>query len=230
MSAIRDVRRRSMLNEVIDQFVEAIATGEWKPDEKIPSERELVSMTGTSRITVRGALQHLSTLGMIESRQGDGTYVRKTSGGEFIDAILPMILSNKPNMDDMMEFRLILEPHCSKLAAMRRTPEQMKRLKALYNSHLSCTDTLDTASIDYQFHALVAVASGNTMLAQVYDVLTKVFSTSLYSIVDKMGSCNALHYHGLILDAIERQDCEAAERYMQAHILDTIVAIRPHAK
>lgn len=229
MSAIKGICKQSITDEVYKQFTNAIASGEWKVGEKIPPERELVVMTGASRVSVRGALQRLATLGMVESRQGEGTFVCEPQGGEYMNVLLPMILATRPELDDLLEFRLIIEVEMAGLAARRRTDEHVRQMHESYLLLKACTDEADkklAAEYDFRFHTQIAEATNNSLIRQVYSVLTDVFETSLCNIVQVMGSCNALFYHKRVLDAIEQQDTEAAMHWMREHILDTIAAFK----
>lgn len=227
MSAIKNISKQNVIDEVYKQFTNAIASGEWKVGQKVPPERELVAMTGASRVSVRGALQRLATLGMVESRQGDGTFVCEPQGGEYMHVLLPMILASRPELDDLLEFRLIIEVEMARLAAQRRTDEHIRQMKESYLLLKACKDDNQQAfEYDFRFHTQISDATGNSLIRQVYSVLTDVFGTALCNIVKVMGSCNALYYHKNILDAIEQQDSEAAVHWMREHILDTIAAFK----
>ncbi len=227
MSAIKNISKQNVIDEVYKQFTNAIASGEWKVGQRVPPERELVAMTGASRVSVRGALQRLATLGIVESRQGEGTFVCEPQGGEYMNVLLPMILASCPELDDLLEFRLIIEVEMARLAAQRRTDEHIRQMKESYLLLKACKDDNRQAfEYDFRFHTQISDATGNSLIRQVYNVLTEVFETDLCNIVKVMGSCNALHYHKNIMDAIEQQDSEAAVYWMREHIVDTIAAFK----
>ena len=80
---------------VFDQMQELLIRGEWKPGDRLPSENELADMFNVSRITIRQALQKLSVLGLVETRFGEGSFVKKFDIGENMNALVPMLYLDK---------------------------------------------------------------------------------------------------------------------------------------
>src|SRR6187549_2722563 len=127
LPALRAARRAGLIEQVIDQLREQILAGTWSIGSRIPTEAELAASTGTSRNTVREAVQSLVHAGLLERRQGSGTYVLASS--ELAGAVSRRVAlaSNR----DVLEVRRALEVGAARLAAVRRTDEDIARMREL---------------------------------------------------------------------------------------------------
>ena len=121
-------RRYQKLSERLRQFM---AENHFRDGDKLPPERALAESFGVSRNSVREAIHALAERGLLESRHGDGTYVRVPDMEPLRSAILEAVDSEGHMFDEVMEYRRILEPAVAELAALRRTPEQLDRLKII---------------------------------------------------------------------------------------------------
>lgn len=223
--ALSNIPKQNISELVFQQFRDAIARGEWPVGQKIPSETELANRLGVSRVSVRSALQRLASLGLVESRQGEGTFVREFSSALLLNTLLPMLTVTRPSMDSLLEFRLILDKEMAGLAAVRAQPGQIEAMWHNLAQHEACqNDSNQAALCDLEFHCLIAEATGNPLLIQVYAILREVLKTALYDIVAVMGASNALYYHRQIIQAIEAHDADRASQAMLAHVQDTIAA------
>ncbi|MGE5613813.1 MAG: FadR/GntR family transcriptional regulator [Bacillota bacterium] len=223
--ALTNIQKRNISNEVYEQFMNAIASGEWAPGSKIPSENELAATLGVSRISVRSALHRLASLGLVESRQGEGTFVCEVSGEQYLNNLVPIIMLSKPDLKHLLEFRMIFDCEMAGLAAMRADDETIQKLKDNLAHHRQLgNDTKAAAECDLEFHYLIAKASANPLLVKIYMILKDIFLAGLYDIIAVMGTTNAFYYHKRIIDCIEARDSERARAVMREHIIDTIEA------
>lgn len=213
------IPKRNVSDRVFDQIKEAIASGEWRQGERIPSENDLAQTLGVSRMTVRSALQKLSSLGVVESRQGEGTYVCALDGGQYINSIIPMVVLENHDALYMLEFRHMLECEAAALAAQRATAEDIDALKQNF-AHMMTLDpfSMECSLVDMEFHFSIARMTRNPMLIQVFGVLQDVFLSSIQGIARIMPANNALHYHTALIDAIEARDEGLARAVMAEHI------------
>ena len=90
--SIKKVVKSSVSQQVFDQLREQILSGSWKPGDKLPSENELAAQFGVSRVTVRNALQRLSGLGLLETRFGEGSFIRGPGSGAALNQLVPIAL------------------------------------------------------------------------------------------------------------------------------------------
>src|SRR3954453_11261548 len=127
LPALRTARRAGLIEQVIEQLREQISAGTWAIGGRLPPEPEPAQLTGTSRNTVREAVQSLVHAGLLERRQGSGTYVLAAS--EFAGAVSRRVAlaSNR----DVLEVRRALEVGAARLAAARRTDDDVARMRSL---------------------------------------------------------------------------------------------------
>ncbi len=169
---LRTARRAGLIEQVIEQLRSQITSGTWPVGGRIPTESELAALTATSRNTVREAVQSLVHAGLLERRQGSGTYVLAAS--ELAGAVSRRVAAAQHI--DVLEVRRTLEVGAARLAAVRRTPEDIALLRDLLDRRAAArragNGNLDEmVTIDVQMHRAIAQASHNPMLADLYDNL-----------------------------------------------------------
>ena len=223
MSSIKSIEKKSVTKEVYSQLRNAIASGEWAIGEKLPSENELATQMGVSRISVRAAIQQLASIGLVESRQGEGTFVCDLNGTQQLKRLIPAMTLTKTNLKNVLELRMVIEAKSAALAAERCTPEILTELKELYHRHNETSDVEKSAELDAAFHYAIAKATENPLIEQVYSILFDSYSNGFREIVSAMGTERAMYFHGRIIQAIEDHDPNAASKIMDRHVKETIV-------
>jgi DNA-binding FadR family transcriptional regulator len=214
--SFKGVQQKKLGDQVIQQLQEKISLGELKPGDKIPTEPELMSMLGVGRSTIREAVRVLANAGLLEIRQGDGTYVlNRGSGSEPLEHRL-----RRAAILEVYEVRRILELEIARLAAMRRTEEDISNMRKSLNKRCEAKYIDDYVDNDLRFHLAVAVASKNSVLADLYLSFSGALRSALVKLVsDRELHKNQIAIHEQLLDAIERKDGEAAV-YWTAENLD----------
>ena len=119
------IDRRNISRQVYDQMLDNILNGVWPPGTKLPSENELTQMFGVSRVPIREALKKLSTMGITQTRQGEGSFVQMMTPGMFMNSLLPMLVWNRKSMMDILEYRRIVEPENAALAAINADEDDL---------------------------------------------------------------------------------------------------------
>lgn len=208
---------------IFESLKERIIAGEWQPGEQIPSESQLCQSTGASRITVRSAIQRLSSLGLVESRRGRGTFVCELSGEQHLNSVLPYFALSQPDRTSMFEFRRIIETEGAALAALRADSEQIAAMHEATRKMSEATSTEEITKYDLEFHYLIMQGSRNSILVKVFEVLRDTYFSLLHENVTLMGSTGAA-YHQMIAVAIESRDAELARLLMQKHLTNTLRA------
>jgi DNA-binding FadR family transcriptional regulator len=166
----RKERRGGLIEQVIATLRDEIGAGRWPVGSRIPTEPELADLTGTGRNTVREAVQALVHAGLLERRQGSGTYV--VADSELAVAVGRRIADARHR--DVLEVRRTLEVGAARLAAGRRTARDAQRLQRLLDARSEARRAGDldaTASADVELHRAIAQASRNPVLAELYDHL-----------------------------------------------------------
>lgn len=206
------VFRRSLVEQVADLLRERIAAGDWPTDTRIPTEPELVALSGASRNTVREAVRALTFAGVLETRQGDGTYVRNR-----IDPSATMRALGRAGLREHLELRSLLEVEAARLAALRRTPTELAELQALLavrgDKAEGAADLADFIARDVRFHRKIAAISGNPALAALYDFFAVSIEQHLAdSLRDTRLPEPGEAEHAAVVAAIAAGDAEAAAR------------------
>ena len=209
--------RQSVSDMVFERLKRSIVAGEWQPGEKIPSEDRLCKEMDVSRVSIRAAISRLSAIGLLESRQGGGTYVCILSGAEHIGSIIPYIALDRPDRISMFEFRKIVEVESAGLAAMRADVETVNELWDLSMRMRESSDPEQTATFDAEFHYMIAKATRNPIIIRVFEVLQDTYYALIKQNVDLIGVYGA-RYHELICGAIESRDSALARKYMEEHL------------
>jgi DNA-binding FadR family transcriptional regulator len=203
-------RRAGLVDQVIDQLRTAVTQGEWPIGERIPTEAELVEQLGVGRNTVREAVRALAHTGLLEVRQGDGTYVRATS--EVSGAIRRLCGSE---LREVLQVRRTLEVEGARLAAVERTEDEVAELRALLarrETDLRAGRWQDFARTDAEFHCAVVAAGHNRLLTELYRGLTEVITASVAatsSITPGVDFVPEIGHEGLA-DAIADRDPDRA--------------------
>ena len=218
-----DKRNVTDSEAIFTELKERIIAGEWKPGEKIPSENQLCQATGASRITVRSAIQRLSSLGLVESKRGRGTFICELSGEQHLNSVIPYFALTQPDRTSMFEFRRIIETEGAALAALRADPDQIAAMMEATRKMAAATTTEEITKYDLEFHYLIMQGSRNSILVKVFEVLRETYFSLLHENVTLMGSTGAA-YHQMIAIAIESHDADLARLLMQKHLSNTVRA------
>lgn len=208
---VQPIQRRSLVDTVVDQLKREISDGRWVTGDRIPSEAELTTTLNVSRPSVREAVRSLVQLGLLETRQGDGTYVIATDPTQV--ALRRAIHS--ADSREVIRVRRALDALAAREAAEFRSDEDLAALAAHLRDRvdaIAAGDAVAFADADVAYHLGVARASGNQLLADIY----ASFDTSLReSVAD--ASCLAqrngpdgVDMHDTLFQAIAAQDPDRA--------------------
>jgi DNA-binding FadR family transcriptional regulator len=225
---LRTAERSSLVGRVIDQLRTLIESGEWPVGSKIPAEPVLVESLGVGRNTVREAVRALVHSGMLEPRQGDGTYVR---ADDDLGAALLRRLRRAGHLE-AIEVRTSLERDAARLAALRRTPADIVALRAAMARREAAwgerdDDKLITA--DLEFHRIVVATAHNGMLTDLYCHLTDGMRAMLETIVHSPLTEEERYQHRehvALFDAIETGDPDAAQACVEAYLGASVNSVR----
>lgn len=215
--------RKSASDTVFDELKNSIIERKWLPGEKIPSENQLCTIFGVSRVSVRAAINRLSGSGLLESRQGGGTFVCQNSGAEAINAMTSYVVLDNPDRINMFEFRKIMEVESVGLAAMRADISMVTAMRETIEGMRTTEDPAISASFDVEFHYLIAKATGNPIIIKIFELLKDAYYSLLKQNTAVMGGAHGVYYHEMMCRAIEIRDFETARFYMVEHLSDTIM-------
>jgi len=211
---------------IIEQIKAQIFSGTLKPGDKLPAERELVNQLKVSRPSVREALLKLEAQGLIESKQGGGTFILDALGPTITNPLANLVKDNPEALSDIMECRHGLEELAASYAAARANESDMNNLRirfqALEAAHQK-RDPLLEAKADAAFHMAIADASHNMALIHLtqslFDLLGDTVLDNWQKISTREESYQGIHrQHGEILQAILSRDSDLARGCAHAHL------------
>src|SRR4051794_11725388 len=181
--ALQPVNRRSVPEDVFDQIVADVLSGEMQPGETLPSERRLAELLGVSRPAIREALKRVSAAGLVEVRQGDATTVRDFRRHAGLD-LLPRLLVRSGEVDvtvvrSILETRLHNGPKIAELAARRRTPELPDLLDASVDDLAHEDDPVDRQRHALTFWDHVVDGADSIAFRLMYNTLRATYEPAL---------------------------------------------------
>ena len=163
------IKRDSLSKQVSDQLEKMIENGEFEVGDKIPTESDLMEAFQVSRNTVREAIRALTWNGILEVKQGDGTYVR--SKNRFRANMKKRY--DEVSLDDITEARKSIEVTIAHLAAMRCNEEDIKEITEKFNKRQNLKDDVKENTIaDVEFHMAIAKACHNSILIDLYESIS----------------------------------------------------------
>lgn len=223
-------RRRSisLAHEVMNDLMGKIRNGLYKPGEKLPTEPEVMAEQGVSRTVVREAISRLQAAGLVETRHGVGTFVLPASS----QPAHPLDFSTVVTIRDvlaMLELRISLETEAAGLAAVRRTEEQLERMRLAVQAFEDGVNRGETSvEPDYEFHLQIALATHNKYFEDFYRHLgtatiprTRLDTSQFAPEPGQSYLYRTNREHENILDAIARQDPQAASAAMRMHLTNS---------
>ncbi len=200
--------------------MDLIASGDLKPGQRLPSERELCKDFGAGRSSLREALRCLSIVGVLNARVGEGTTVA-ADGGKFLGKIIEWrMITEKHDIENLLEVRIGLEGVAAANAASRATQKDIERLEQLLSQMKEAIhDRKEFASLDLEFHITLAKASGNAFLIDLVSMIRSQLARGLTKVLLLPNAIPlSLKEHVAVFDGIKRRDPESASAAMHAHL------------
>ncbi|MDA9584853.1 FadR family transcriptional regulator [Flavobacteriaceae bacterium] len=191
-----------------------------EPGDKLPSERMLSEKFEVSRSNVREAIQKLEFYGLLKSRPQSGTFVANIGVTALNGMIEDILRLDEPDFKSLVETRILLELKTSRLAAIRRTEEDLVKLEeALQAYKTKVLNGDDAVQEDLLFHLAIAKASGNSTMNTFMLIITPEIITNFekYHVCDKGLAQEGIAEHEEIYDAILKQDPQLAKEKMKVH-------------
>ena len=215
------VRRNRVYEEVAKQ-IERLILKKLRPGDRLPSERELAELLRVSRGSIRDAIRSLELMGLVEPRQGTGTIVRAVSTESLVNPFANALKRRKELVTELLDFRKMLEPSLAARAAVHVSPEEILEMEEILRRQEEKQKLGDAAvDEDQEFHYSVALASDNSVVLKVLDVLMDLLrDTRSRSLQLEARPQKSLAGHRRILAAIKRHDAEAAKSAMRRHLED----------
>jgi len=217
-----EVIRRSKVYEEVAKQLERLILKKLQPGDKLPSERELAEMLGVSRSSIRDAIRSLELVGLVEPRQGAGTIVRELSAESLVNPFANALKHQQELVAELLDFRKMVEPPLASRAATHAAPDEISEMEEILQRQAGKLSRGELAiAEDSEFHYGIALASGNTVVLKVLDILMDLLRDTRERSLQVVGRQEkSLAGHRRILAAIKRRDAEGAKAAMRRHIED----------
>jgi GntR family transcriptional repressor for pyruvate dehydrogenase complex len=214
--------------EIARKLLDYLLSGQVKPGDRLPSERQLAETLGVGRSAVRDALRPLLLLGVLEARQGDGTYLRKPESVLLPQAVEWGLLLGEHTTSDLVEARTYLETATAELAAQRRDEGDLVQIRAqlarMAKPNLKPEEFVEA---DLAFHLRIAEASRNLVLFGTLASIQSLLRVWISRVITAAGDTGPSYQeHIPIFDAIEQGDAQAAAAAMSSHMESATARLR----
>jgi len=219
-SSLRLQPREAPVAEITRKLLEFLFSGSVQPGGKIPSERQLAKALAVGRSSVREAIKSLSVLGLLDVRQGDGTYLASSGSNLLPQAIEWSLMLGEPRTLDLVEARAEIEVVVAGLAARRADAAGVARVRSRLEAlRAAGADVPSYVDADVAFHLEIARLSGNEVFANLVQSLRSLLGAWAKRVLDHAGETeSSFAMHEPIAEAIAAGDPEAAQAAMRAHM------------
>lgn len=224
--ALHPVQTQRASEAIYEQIRQLILNGDLKPGDRLPSERNMMEMMQRSRPTIREALRMLERDGFIKTVAGSqGAVVQTPSTKNAEQSLQALMMTNSITLENLAEMRSVTEPAIARLAAIRRSEEDLAYLQDLLEKQAAAIyDPQAFIPLDLMFHDALGRATKNELWMIITRVTTRQIEDSLrvrmrvISIEDRERMCRKiLSLHTGVVEAITRSDADGAEKAMLAH-------------
>ncbi len=222
---LQPIKTKRIYETIVEQIKNLIVSGNLKPGDKLPSEKELSEMFQVSRTSVREALCALDMAGLLEVRPGGGAFVRHSNPNDILESLSFALILEKEKIRDIMEVRRGLEIEAAGLAAERATPENLKKMEeALAQMETDLAEGAPGDESDLKFHYSIIEATQNPLLLRVmntiYDTMNQTLRITRNLWLQSPSSTprRLLEEHRQIYKAIKSKNDKEAKKIMSKHI------------
>jgi GntR family transcriptional repressor for pyruvate dehydrogenase complex len=212
-------RNPTRVEKTSEEIIRFIINNKMLPGDRLPTEEEFLKRLEVSRGTLREAIKALVARNILEIRQGAGTFISPKRGVPDDPLGLNFIYDDHRLALDMLEVRLMFEPHTAELAAANATAQQRKEIA----EHPKYIESLirrgeSYADEDCRFHQMIAEASGNRVIGKLMCILHSSVSKNIEITLDTLREKNTVFYHQKIARAVNEGNVISAHWFMATHL------------
>ncbi len=213
------IRRNKVYEDVARQIQNHILE-HLKPGDMLPPERELAQKFGVSRGSVRDAIRSLELIGLLEPRQGMGTVVREPPAEALVNSLAAVLVQKRKLVGELLDVRKIIEPPLAGRAARHATAAQIAEMEQILQRQREKVLRGEMSiEEDSEFHYHIALASDNSVVLRIVDVLMDLLRETRERSLQTRGRAEkSLAGHRRILAALKRHDPAASEAAMRRHL------------
>ena len=228
---ITPIKKTRVAEEVADRIRTLMLDGTFPPGEPLPSERHLAERFGVSRGSIRDALRTLETIGLLETRHGQGTFPHELSVERLVAPLASVMAYRSDLQDELLDVRRMFEPAVARVAAVRATGEDLADLQRILETQRQRLKSGQSAIVeDTAFHAILARSTRNRVVMSIMATLNDLLVESRTQSLNQKGRpARSIDGHESVVAALRRRDAEGASQAMYNHI-DQIADLQLHAQ
>ena len=228
------LKQTSLIDQIVAEIEEKIATGRFKSGDMLASQDELAKTMGVSRASLREAFNRLQLMGLIEIKQGCGTFVRELTTGDFMSSLSSFLIVKKESAIELLEARLEIESSVAKMAADKGSKEKILKIEKTLTGMGKAIKSDDLAKFierDVRFHVAVAESCENEIMIRIVGILRRLMKQLIervfYDVAVEQHELMRVTYdfHERVYNAIFNRDPERAKQNMQHHLSDVMKRI-----
>jgi GntR family transcriptional regulator, transcriptional repressor for pyruvate dehydrogenase complex len=220
----KKIKPKKLYEEVAEVIYEMIRTGELKPRQKLDSVQQLAENFQVGRSAIREALTSLRAMGLVEMRQGEGTFIQEFETDQITFPLSTAILMNKKDVVNLLEVRKIIEVGAAKAAARKRSDLQLAAIEKALEEMRTAENEEIGEEADVNFHLALAEAAQNPLLFSLMNHVSGLMEVTMKEtrrvwVYSKQTTVEKLYYeHLAIFEAIKERNEEKASHYMLVHL------------
>lgn len=220
---IKPIGTKSTVDRIVDEMMDAIISRHWKPGSKIPTEIELVEAFNVGRNSVREAVRVLVTLGMLEIRRPDGTFVADKFSEKMLDPLIYSLALEHDMSASLLELRSVFDTDCMELAIKNARTEDFEAIQKACDSFVELLEDPDSTSemlldADIRFHDEVCKATHNALFQRIHHVITRLSRQSRIKTIDYITEHNERDF---LIQTHQKETQMILERSSE-HVSETI--------
>jgi GntR family transcriptional repressor for pyruvate dehydrogenase complex len=206
--------------QVVSRILELVRTGNLRPGDRLPPERELIEIFRISRPSLREALRALSILGVIESRHGGGAFVTDLEAQTLLAPLDFFLSLSKSNLNEAFESRRVIEVEIVRKAAIQADPKDLSDLEAMMAAHAAViNDPIGFRILDSRFHEKLSIIAGNAILQRIaYGLYNLGLDIRRRATAEPGIIAQSTEDHAQIVEAIYARDQTRAGEAMKTHL------------
>jgi len=228
------LKQTSLIDQIVTEIEEKIRGGQFKSGDMLASQDELAKSMGVSRASLREAFNRLQLMGLIEIKQGRGTFVRQLTPGDFMSSLSSFLIVEKESAIELLEARLEIESSVAKMAAEKGDKEKISKIeealigmgRAMKNNDLD-----EFIAMDVNFHVAIGESSDNEIMIKIVAILRRLMKQLIERVFDDVAFDKeelmkvTYNFHESVYNAIFKKDPEGAKRSMRDHLGDVMKRI-----
>jgi GntR family transcriptional repressor for pyruvate dehydrogenase complex len=211
-------KKETAVDVVISNIKRLLLTRKLLPGDKLPNETDLAKNLNVSRGSIREAMKIFSAFGIVEIKQGDGTYIAKSTTNSLFDPLLFSLILAEPDVEELAEFRQLMELDIATLIIKNSDPEDLNRIENVYLDMLKKVETgsaspAELSRCDLDFHLALSSATKNRLVERTYEFILDFYALSIEKTHENEATGRkALETHKQILDALKEKSIEKAAK------------------